>query len=142
MKLKQFVSLTLASSMLAISVPQKANSNPAILAPAALCAGTAGVGCVLIIVGGVGIAATYLWKRKSDNMGVYANKNGQLMSEMWDTEKENHHAVWGNNRKELISRCIKMGKKYKWKLKKVTQGDTSGTCIFEGKQSSFSGYDN
>jgi hypothetical protein len=142
MKLKSLISLTLASSILALSIPQRANSNPAILAPAALCAGTAGVGCVLIVVGGVGLATTYLWKRNSDNMGAYANKDGQLMSGMWDTEEENHHAVWGENRKEVISRCTKMAKKYKWKLKAVTPGNTSATCIFEGKQTSFSGDDN
>jgi hypothetical protein len=59
MRFKQLISLTLASSMLAISIPQRANSSPAILAPlggATLCAGTMGVACVaagVVTVAGV-----------------------------------------------------------------------------------------
>ena len=57
MKLKRFTSAIVAASICFAPMAriQRANSNPAIIAPIAFCAGTAGVGCVLVgtaIIGG------------------------------------------------------------------------------------------
>jgi len=49
------ISLTLPFS----SFSRPVNANPAVLAPAVLCAGTAGVGCVLVGVGILGGTVIY-----------------------------------------------------------------------------------
>ena len=78
MKLKRFTSAIVAASICLAPIAriQRANSNPAIIAPIAFCAGTAGVGCVLVgtaIVGGV----IYCVWQNSEGKRVHANSYGE-----------------------------------------------------------------
>jgi hypothetical protein len=84
MRFKQLISITLASSILAVSIPQRANSNPAILAPlggAALCAGTMGVACVAGAVITVAGISWQIWK--AGNKDVVINQDATVLK-MYD----------------------------------------------------------
>ncbi len=67
------ISIALSSS----SFSRPVHANPAILAPAAFCAGTAGIGCVLIGVAVVGGTVYYVW-RASNGKHYAADASGNI----------------------------------------------------------------
>lgn len=68
----------------------KAKANPAILAPAAICVGSAGIGCVLIGVAVIGGISYYIWQRK-DGKRVLANARGQVLRSEYLEDPEEQH---------------------------------------------------
>jgi hypothetical protein len=75
--LKSIISILLASSIAFVPI-SRAKANPAVLAPVAFCAGTAGVGCVLIGTVIVGGAVYYVWQT-SNGHRVHADAKGQVL---------------------------------------------------------------
>jgi hypothetical protein len=71
------IAVAISFAMLAPTFLRPVNANPAILAPAALCAGTAGVGCVLVGVAFVGGTAYYVW-RTSNGKHYAADASGNI----------------------------------------------------------------
>jgi hypothetical protein len=113
MKLKQLISLTLASSMLALSIPQRANSSPAILAPA-ICAGTAGIGCVVIGVATVGGILYYVWSNGKTRQGI--SDSGSVLRSEYLEDPENIQEEWdygvkANNESEAAKKCREYAKR-------------------------------
>lgn len=93
------VSVTLASFCLSTSV-KPSQANPAILAPVAFCAGTAGVGCVLIGVAVVGGISYYIWQH-SDGKKVAADAQGNIFNSdyLGDPEEQPEEIVIALNAK-------------------------------------------
>ena len=75
-------------------------ANPAILAPVALCAGTAGVGCILIGTALIGGGIYYIWQM-SDGRRVAADATGSVFKTEYleDPEEENQETVIALNAK-------------------------------------------
>ena len=92
----------------------------------ALCAGTAGIGCVLVFTAVVGGVVHQVWELQNGSyvsaiLGVDAIKLG--------------NAHWGANPEA----CKSMEKRNNWRLVRVIPSATGGYwCIFEGKQTDFS----
>lgn len=86
LSLKRITSLLLASTIIVSTTP-KANANPAVLAPAAFCAGTAGVGCILIGTAVIGGALYYVW-RLQDGRRITTDSYGQVMRYLDDPESD------------------------------------------------------
>jgi hypothetical protein len=61
--MKRFIAIALTGSLLAVGV-RPARSNPALVAPA-ICAGTAGIGCVFVGVAVLGGIAYNVWWNRS-----------------------------------------------------------------------------
>lgn len=124
------------------------NANPAVLAPAAFCAGTAGVGCVLVGVAIVGGSAYYIW-RSRDGKHYAADANGQINNEerLVGTAKPlQSRAISGIEAAKLgdahwantVTDCYKIAKKIGKKLKRQHPAVGGGYwCIFPGEQTSF-----
>jgi hypothetical protein len=79
--------------------PQKVEANPAaIAAPVAFCAGTAGLGCVLVATTVISGVAYYVWRR-SDGKKTYVAKT--------ETGKTGY-AIYADNEADARSRCRRM----------------------------------
>ena len=113
MKLKRFTSAIIAASICFAPMAgiQRANSNPAIIAPLAFCAGTAGVGCVLVGTAIVGGTLYYVWQN-SEGKRVHANAYG-------DFSVEQEEDVYKDPRERVIGA--------KWKP--VTEGEAIKECL-------------
>jgi hypothetical protein len=114
--MKRLISALLVVSISAnISKPVKA--NPAVLAPGAFCAGTAGVGCVLMGTAIIGGIVVYIWKTNNGKL-FRANISGQvLQSDFGDQlpdsdshpEKESD-TVTARNADEALRKCQNVAK--------------------------------
>lgn len=135
--ISQITSIVLASSIVASTMP-RAQANPAVLvAPIGVCAGTAGLGCVVLGTVAVGTAVYVFWQyRKGEKTYVVQSTQDGSVIDTWDTEKENRHTVYGD-----VETCRKMGKRNRFgkMLEPINHGDGTVTCRFEGKQTSFGG---
>ncbi|MBD2358160.1 hypothetical protein H6G41_26710 [Tolypothrix sp. FACHB-123] len=148
-KLQQASAVGISIAMFCSTLSRPVNANPAvILAPAAFCAGTAGVGCILIGTAVVGGVIYYVWQTK-DGRNYAADANGQVNNSerligttVFETREisgieaaklGNAHWVAGD-----FKQCYKMAKKNGWVVKDHRAAIGGGTwCIFEGKQTSF-----
>jgi hypothetical protein len=72
---KSCVAVTTSITLACLPLSSPVKANPAVLAPAALCAGTAGIGCVLVGVGVVGSTVVYF---------IYQNRQGKKTRVMPD----------------------------------------------------------
>ncbi|WP_062288805.1 hypothetical protein [Nostoc piscinale] len=138
--MRKFTSLVLVSAIsISCLSPRPSQANPAVLAPAAFCAGTAGVGCVLIGVATVGGIGYYFWSHRKGKKTyvIQSTQDGQVFA-TWDTEKENRHTVYGNS-----DTCRKMGasRGFGRYIGLIDHGDGTVTCRFSGKQTTFGGGD-
>ncbi|WP_062288944.1 hypothetical protein [Nostoc piscinale] len=138
--MKRFTSLVLVGAIsISCLSPRPSQANPAVLAPAAFCAGTAGVGCVLIGVATVGGIGYYFWSHRKGKKtyAIQSTQDGQVFA-TWDTEKENRHTVYGDE-----STCQKMGKNrgFGRLIKVIPESRGQVTCVFQGKQTNFGGGD-
>ncbi|MBW4643079.1 MAG: hypothetical protein KME23_08810 [Goleter apudmare HA4340-LM2] len=78
MKILQQITVGVALTSLCLSASVKpSQANPAILAPVALCAGTAGVGCILVGTALIGGGIYYIWQI-SDGQRVAADAQGNI----------------------------------------------------------------
>jgi len=123
---KRFVAIVIASSILSTSIPTRA--NPAILAPAAFCAGTAGVGCVLVGVAVVGGAAYYVWQNQQQQRHYSPiedpEEEARYLGGPHDTEP-----VIAKNRKDAFRECLKLAQGRRLKEVRRFQGN-NWDCIF------------
>lgn len=79
---QKLIGLGMAIAMPVVSfMPRRVEANPAILAPAAFCAGTAGVGCVLIGTALVGGVVYYVWENTRTKDTVITDVNGEELEE-------------------------------------------------------------
>lgn len=114
--IKLIASISLVSFCLSNTKP--VNANPAVLAPAAFCAGTAGVGCALVGVATVGGIVYYVWK-SGNGRKIYSTKKGQVFKiedpESFETEQV-IATFSARGQKEAMSKCKFIakdsGKKY------------------------------
>ncbi|AFY48528.1 hypothetical protein Nos7524_2695 [Nostoc sp. PCC 7524] len=93
------VAISFALSCSSFSRP--VNANPAILAPAAFCAGTAGVGCILIGAVAIAGATYYVWEY-SGGKRVVADAVGNVFRSddyLEDPEQEDQGSVYPLNAK-------------------------------------------
>ncbi|AFY51290.1 hypothetical protein Nos7524_5600 (plasmid) [Nostoc sp. PCC 7524] len=139
-------SLVLAGTALPV---RPVNANPAVLAPAAFCAGTAGVGCVLVGVAIVGGTVYYIWQSTRNGKYYAADANGQINNSerLVGTAKPlQSRAISGIEAAKLgdahwantITDCYKIGKKIGKKLKRSHLAVGGGYwCIFPGEQTIF-----
>jgi hypothetical protein len=74
-KLKPVVAIATSIALSCVSFSRPVNANPAVIAPAALCAGTAGIGCVLVGVAAVGGTVYYVWRAR-DGKHYAADRSG------------------------------------------------------------------
>jgi hypothetical protein len=139
MKFKSLISIGLTSSMLAMSIPQKANSNPAILAPA-ICAGTAGIGCVVIGVATIGGILYYVWENTKGSRALRGVRedmlNGDYLKDPDDKydvdstwEDPLNTADYSEGDKICRGKAMRMGASYKVDRHPVTKRII---CIFTG----------
>ncbi|MCG6138732.1 MAG: hypothetical protein MET45_29745 [Nostoc sp. LLA-1] len=120
-------------------------ANPAILAPAAFCAGTAGVGCVLVGVAIIGGTIYYVWQA-GDGKHYAADANGQINNSeiLVGTAKPlQSRAISGIEAAKLgdahwansVTDCYKIAKRIGKKLKRQHPAIGGGYwCIFPGEQ--------
>jgi len=124
------------------------NANPAVLAPAAFCAGTAGVGCVLVGVAIIGGTVYYIWQ-STDGKHYAADANGEINNseKLVGTAKPLQSrtisgieaaklgdAHWANS----VADCYKIAKRIGKTLKRSHLAVGGGYwCIFPGEQTSF-----
>lgn len=92
--MKRLTSVLVAITLIAFPVSRPAKANPAVLAPMALCAGTAGVGCVLIGVAVVGGISYYIWQN-SNGRKFTSDATGKILTSEYlkDPETEDE-GVW------------------------------------------------
>jgi hypothetical protein len=83
---KQIMVGVIASTFAITPNIKTASGNPAILAPVALCAGTAGAGCVLIGVAFVSGITYYVWQ-SSNGKRVFASSDGSSVLKIEDPEE-------------------------------------------------------
>jgi hypothetical protein len=126
-----------------------ANANPAVLAPAAFCAGTAGVGCVLIGVAIIGGTVYYVWRSTRDGKHYAADANGQINNSerLIGTAKPlQSRAISGIEAAKLgdahwansVADCYKIGKRIGKQPKRHQLAVGGGYwCIFPGEQTIF-----
>jgi hypothetical protein len=76
-KLKPVVAIATSIALSCVSFSRPVNANPAVIAPAALCAGTAGIGCVLVGVAAVGGTVYYVWRAR-DGKHYAADRSGNI----------------------------------------------------------------
>ncbi|MBD2682878.1 hypothetical protein H6H03_36055 [Nostoc paludosum FACHB-159] len=124
------------------------NANPAVLAPAAFCAGTAGVGCVLVGVAIIGGTVYYIWQ-STDGKHYAADANGQINNseKLVGTQKPlQSRAISGIEAAKLgdahwansVADCYKIAKRIGKTLKRHHIAVGGGYwCIFPGEQTSF-----
>ncbi|PHJ59033.1 hypothetical protein VF14_13620 [Nostoc linckia z18] len=124
------------------------NANPAVLAPAAFCAGTAGVGCVLVGVAIIGGTIYYVWQ-SGDGKHYAADANGQINNSeiLVGTAKPlQSRAISGIEAAKLgdahwansVADCYKIAKRIGKTLKRSHLAVGGGYwCIFPGEQTSF-----
>ncbi|MCF4967163.1 hypothetical protein [Nostoc sp. CMAA1605] len=129
--------------------PRLVSANPAVLAPAALCAGTAGVGCVLIGVAIVGGTVYYIWRSTRNGKYYAANANGQINNSerLVGTAKPlQSRAISGIEAAKLgdahwansVADCYKIAKRIGKTLKRSHLAAGGGYwCIFPGETTSF-----
>lgn len=125
--MRRLIILALISSF--IPAP-KAQANPAVLAPAAFCAGTAGVGCVFIGVATIGGIVYYVWQR-SDGKKTYVRKY-EWTEEPGTFNNLEQHETSGTKDPRLAEKRCRVdsgGRKYLGKYR-----DASGVwiCRFRG----------
>jgi hypothetical protein len=143
-----------ATSFILSCFPVQTRANPAALAPVAFCAGTAGVGCVLVGIAIVGSTAYYIWKSK-DGKYHAADKRGRV---------NNSERIVGSTKPNLLQSraisgidaamlgdahwaakatdCYKIGKrigKYPKTIHDATGTSKGFWCIFPGEQTNFGG---
>lgn len=106
--LRQIAAITLVTSLSVGGVGQvkQAEANPAAIAPAAFCAGTAGVGCVIIGTAVVGGVVYYIWQRSSDGKKVRADVNGQVFRSQKQPKRGPTIALSAKNKASAIKECI------------------------------------
>ena len=73
---------------------EKSTANPAVLAPAAICAGTAGVGCIVIGTIMVGGTIYYIWQL-SNGQKVKADARGRVLHSEYLEDPEAEHNASG-----------------------------------------------
>ncbi|MEA5504947.1 hypothetical protein VB735_17910 [Halotia wernerae UHCC 0503] len=142
------VAISIALSCSGFSHP--VNADPAILAPVAFCAGTAGIGCVLVGVAVVGGTAYYIW-RASNGKHYVADASGNISNSerLVGTKKPfplQSRAISGIDAAKLgdahwadkITDCYRIGKRINKKLKRSAPAIGGGFwCIFPGQQTDF-----
>lgn len=111
---------------LLLTTEKPTKAIPTALTIPALCAGTVGIGCVLVFTAVVGGVVHQIWQIQNGShvvaiLGVDAIKLG--------------NAHWGANPED----CKNMEKRNNLRLLKVIPSATGGFwCIFEGEQTDFS----
>lgn len=88
--LRRIVAASLAASFCVSVNPKPSQANPVILAPAAICAGTAGIGCILIGTALIGGGIYYIWQRSDGKGRVAADASGNIFRSEYlqDPEEE------------------------------------------------------
>lgn len=126
MKIKLFTAVFLSVlQVVPLLSPQPVKGHPAVLAAPAICAGTAGVGCVLVFTAAVGGVVYQVWQL---NSGRYVT----AISGIEAVELGNAHWV------DKASSCKNMAKRNNWKLLQIIHANGGGFwCIFEGQQTDF-----
>ena len=112
---------------LSLLKPKLARSNPAALAAPAICVGSAGLGCVLIVSAVVGGVLYQIWQTTNGNFvtAISALDAVKMGNAHWVTDRSN---------------CQAMSKRNNWKIVQIIPSEHGGFwCIFEGKQTSFGG---
>lgn len=94
--MRKLVALALAGAI--CLQPRKVEANPALAAPVAFCAGTAGIGCVFVATTVVGGVVYYIWRR-SDGKKISVAKT--------ETGKTGY-AIYADNEADARSRCRRM----------------------------------
>lgn len=92
--MKKFTSLVLVGAIAVSLIPRPSQANPAVLAPAAFCAGTAGVGCVLVGVAVVGGISYYVWQGSNGSKIASDAKGNVLTSEYLKDPEADDDGVW------------------------------------------------
>ena len=119
----------LAASLSIASAP-KAQANPAVLAPVALC--STGVGCILVGTMAVGAITYYVWEYGGGKR-VVADAAGRIFR---TTDDRNEHWVFSGGRKqcEIMRRKNGFGRLIQF-IPGKKPGE--GFCVFAGKQTNF-----
>ncbi len=106
--IKQLSAIALAVTLSISGNIRSTSANPAILAPAAFCAGTAGVSCVLIGVAVIGGISYYVWQHSSGNR-IFSSDAGSVLKieEPEDFETEVIVNTYGSSltKAQAIERC-------------------------------------
>lgn len=111
---------------LSITSVSPAKANPALLAPAAFCAGTAGVGCVLLGTVLIGGTVYYIWQL-SNGHKIRADARGRVFHSEYleDPEKEPNasgrhgdsgiweEVIYAGNFSSAVRQCKQKAAKYK-----------------------------
>ncbi|AFZ24267.1 hypothetical protein Cylst_2023 [Cylindrospermum stagnale PCC 7417] len=114
-----------------------ANANPAILAPAAFCAGTAGIGCVIVGVVAIGGITYYVWEYGGGKR-VIADADGNIRRIIDNPDNPGEVGIWedpldtaSEPKAESIckARAAKLGASYTKRRDPVTR---KWICVFTG----------
>jgi hypothetical protein len=134
--MKRLISALLVVSISA-SIAKPVKANPAVLAPVAFCAGTAGVGCILVGVATVGGIAYYFWRKQEGKKTYFIQSTGDGTAiAHWDTEKENRHWIFTGGEKQCRKMAKNQGRKYKIFIPSGAD-DGSGICVMHGEQTNY-----
>jgi hypothetical protein len=126
LKIKLFSALFLSFlQVMPLLSPRPARSHPAVVAAPAICAGTAGAGCILVFTAVVSGVVYQVWQL---NSGKYVS----AISGLEAVQLGNAHWV------DKASYCKNMAKRNNWKLLQTIPANGGGFwCIFEGQQTDF-----
>lgn len=110
---------------LLLTTTKPARAIPKAVIVPALCAGSAGIGCVLIVSTVVGGVIYQVWQVQ----------NGSYISTITAIDAVAlGNAHWGNN----PNFCRNMAKRNNWRLKEIIPATGGGYwCIFQGRQTDF-----
>jgi hypothetical protein len=136
------ITTSIALACLPLSSPGKA--NPAVLAPAALCAGSAGIGCVLVGVGVVGSTVVYFIYQNRQGKKTRVMPDGRVFKSQYleDPEEVEELGTWEDplntaNYPTASKICNGIAKRLGAQLVDIKRHHATGkfSCVFKGGSS-------
>lgn len=133
--MKRVISVVAVIALTSSLIPKPVKANPAVLAPVAFCAGTAGVGCVIVGTVAIGGVIYYVWQA-SNGKRVHANSQGRIMRSDYLQDPEYEGEVWdepiyARNKDAAQKQCQRLAKQYKVQLQGVSHNGKSFICTFK-----------
>lgn len=140
--MKNLSKLLAATLAIAFVNPVKpTNANPAAIAIPAICAGTAGVGCILIGSAVIGGIVYYAWNNNKSKKRIITKKNGQVVKILDNPDDEEERpgdsGIWDEpiyapTKKIAETECKNLARLYGVEFVEVKFDGATYRCYFRG----------
>lgn len=131
--MKRLISVSLVIALTTSLISNKpAKANPAVLAPVAFCAGTAGVGCILVGTAVISGIVYYVW-RNSNGKQAIADAKGNVLRhtpEPEDFERDQVIATYtARSQKDAANKCKFLSRERELEYVRVEKRGGKYVCI-------------